>query len=357
MAPMQGMNIAEVEMLAARLEQASTHLSGVAQHVDQLLTTTRWTGTDASQFTQAEWPVYRRRMLTVGIGLAEFARVARHNADEQRAASASGSSSGTATAGGATTIEGVPGEYRWKRDRSPLYRKGRTDVSAVDPDDVIQGKLGDCYLLANLKALAQADPSIIERMIRDNHNGTYTVTFYENGHPVEVTVTNEFPSEIKPRWFDDRTPFAKRGDGELWVRVIEKAYAEHFRDGYGSMESGELWTTAEQLTGIAPESVSPSTVSDAQLDALAGRIDAHGVSVTSGTPPDAQAAGLSAMYIEKVIVQEHAYAVERIDADQNLVYLDNPHGKNDLVLTYDEYRTAFNQLHVLTLPGSGGGGW
>ena len=357
MAPMYGMNTAEVDSLAASLEQASTHLSGVAQHVDHLLALTNWTGNDASQFTQAEWPVYRRRILTVGVGLAEFARVARQNADEQRAASAAGSASGTATGAGPTTIAGVPGSYKWKRDRSPLYRKGRTDSSAVDPDDVIQGRLGDCYLLANLKALAQADPRIIERMIRDNHNGTYTVTFYEDGHPVEVTVTNEFPTEVKPRWFDDRTPFAKRGDGELWVRVIEKAYAERFRDGYGSMESGELWTTAEQLTGIAPESVSPSTVSDAQLDALAGRIEHHDVSVTSGTFPDAQAAGLTAMYVEKVIVQEHAYSVERIDATQNLVYLDNPHGKNDLVLTYDEYRTAFNQLHVLTLPGSGGGGW
>lgn len=289
--------------------------------------------------------------------LAESARVARVNISEQLAASSASGGVGwmSSTAVPSIPID-LPGTWKWNRDRAPLYRTGRGDTDAIDPDDVVQGALGSCFLLANLKALALVDPDLIRRLIRDNGDGTYTVTFDDDGVPSTVTVNNEFPTLVHPMWFDDRVPFAKRGDGELWVRLLEKAYVEKYHGGYGPIPDGYLSEAIEHLTGREPTSVYPGWMTDDDLDVIGARLAAREIAVTSGTPPDAQAAGLTDMYREKVIAERHAYSVERIDTERNLVHLDNPHRRNDLVLTYDEYRTAFNQLHVVDVTNGGGGG-
>jgi hypothetical protein len=67
------------------------------------------------------------------------------------------------------------------------------DGTGVHPDDVRQGAIGDCWLVASMAALAQQRPDLVEDMIRLNDNGTYTVTLYDDGRPVQVTVTPDFP--------------------------------------------------------------------------------------------------------------------------------------------------------------------
>ena len=42
----------------------------------------------------------------------------------------------------------------WKR-ASEIYNKGQIFIGGVDPNDIEQGALGDCYYLAFLSALAE----------------------------------------------------------------------------------------------------------------------------------------------------------------------------------------------------------
>lgn len=351
---MTGMNIDEVEALAVRFDSSADHLTSVVRHLELTLATLEWVGPDGEHFRHQEWPQHRTRLQEVSGRLSEAGRVVRTNIAEQRAASSAWGSGIVTTPTGVPSIPiDLPGDWKWNRDKSPLYRQGKGDTDPIDPDDVQQGMLGDCFLLANLKALAMTNPELIRRLIHDNGNGTYDVTFYENGKPVTVTVNNEFPTLVKPFWFDDRVPFAKRGDGELWVRVIEKAYVQHFHGGYDSLPDGYVNVALEHLTGVESTPYGPSWMSDADLDDMGAKLAAGRIVATTGTPHSAEAAGVADLYHSKGIVERHAYAVQSIDTVHHLVHLADPHyahtdtPDHDLVLTYDEYRKSFNQLFTV----------
>src|SRR5690606_36561200 len=59
------------------------------------------------------------------------------------------------------------------------FLSGGGDSNDIDPNDVSQGQLGDCYFIASLAAIARQNPDLIREMIRDNGDGTYTITFHE----------------------------------------------------------------------------------------------------------------------------------------------------------------------------------
>ena len=95
-------------------------------------------------------------------------------------------------------------------------------------EDVKQGMIADCYLMAALVSIVQSDPMAIKKSMHDNGK-TVTVRFYEpvenkenpavqKMKPVYVTVNKTVP-RYKARDYDI---YAKGG---LWVAMIEKAYA------------------------------------------------------------------------------------------------------------------------------------
>ena len=65
----------------------------------------------------------------------------------------------------------------------------------IEPTDIKQGALGDCYFLSVLSSLAEK-PMRINKLVRtDNTNqyGIYVVRFNALGKPVEVIVDDYFP--------------------------------------------------------------------------------------------------------------------------------------------------------------------
>jgi hypothetical protein len=103
----------------------------------------------------------------------------------------------------------------------PLYGVGGTPSYL----DVNQGYLGDCYFVAALGETALQDPSLIENMITNNGNGTYSVLFYVNGQPDYVTVNSQLPVMTGYDWANgSQLEFA---NGPVsWVALVEKAFAE-----------------------------------------------------------------------------------------------------------------------------------
>jgi len=83
-------------------------------------------------------------------------------------------------------------------------------------EDVNQGYLGDCFMLAPLAAMALQDPSAIRSMITDNGNNTWGIRFIIDGKANYVTVNNELAN----------------GGGKFasgtnkWVGLVEKGYAQ-----------------------------------------------------------------------------------------------------------------------------------
>ncbi|MHC4983485.1 MAG: C2 family cysteine protease [Planctomycetota bacterium] len=184
-------------------------------------------------------------------------------------------------------------EYCSFADR-PLFADG------PEYDDVIQGGISDCYLMASLSSLAQADPGIIGQMIAPMGDGTYGVRFHRGGEEVYLRIDAELPCFFGRVQYANLTP-----DGELWVALVEKAYAQ-FRTGensYVSLRYGWMDPVYAEITGQQAGRESTSSMSSDQLaQHLADNLTAgHAVSAGSYSSTSAPISG------------SHAYVVRSIE--------------------------------------------
>jgi hypothetical protein len=116
--------------------------------------------------------------------------------------------------------------------------------SGPSMNDINQGYLGDCYLLASLAEAAKQDPSAITSMFSSNGNGTYGVRFYVNGTARYVTVNASLANGGN----------IFNSGADLWASLAEKGYAELQATGVvtgNSVNFGNSWTTIGN--GGAPE--------------------------------------------------------------------------------------------------------
>jgi hypothetical protein len=116
--------------------------------------------------------------------------------------------------------------------------------SGPSMNDINQGYLGDCYLLASLAEAAKQDPSAITSMFSSNGNGTYGVRFYVNGTARYVTVNASLANGGN----------VFNSGADLWASLAEKGYAELQASGVvtgNSVNFGNSWTTIGN--GGAPE--------------------------------------------------------------------------------------------------------
>jgi hypothetical protein len=246
------------------------------------------------------------------------------------------------------------GKYAYTKFSGAAFVKGTADVNAIDPNDVQQGQLGDCYLLSAMAAVARANPEAIRRLVRGpNADGTYDVTIYSDTGgvfstewtPKTVKVTPSFPS-----YASGAPAFAERGDidpaqggPELWVMLIEKAYAT-VEGGYSDIEGGYVSKAMTRLTGVESKTFEPSDYTDVQIAAtIKYYLSAN------------WAVGASAdWYIrdaykeearKKGIVLQHDYAVVAIDDKKMTIDLQNPWGSEHIKgLAISEFRKYFREV-------------
>jgi len=127
----------------------------------------------------------------------------------------------------------------------------------IEPADIQQGSLGNCWLMSALACVAEK-PGVIRKVfvnMEHSYRGKYKVRIFDG---------------IKQKWaricVDDRFPCLERtgrpifarphGGKELWCMLYEKAMAKFCGAGYAGLKGGhELWAF-EAITGERVHSLS-----------------------------------------------------------------------------------------------------
>lgn len=232
---------------------------------------------------------------------------------------------------------------------SRVFIAGDTDGKAIHPNDVSQGQVGDCYLIASLASLADQNPEAIRKMIKANGDGTFTVTLYvRNEHGLLI------PHEVlvNPRKHPgDHVNFADDGS-EAWPLLIEKAYAQLY-GGYEEIGKGGLLTTA--LEALSGKESTAMRLSDLSIEQLA-QYDQADYAITI----ESHRNGLThELYRDGVLVTKHGYYVSDVNPENGTVTIRNPWGWPDspsesgtnpdtleITMTFEDFQSNFKSMVV-----------
>ena len=83
-------------------------------------------------------------------------------------------------------------------------------------EDVMQGSLADCYLLASLASIVERNPGFIREMMHDDGDRITVRLYDDEKKPVYLSMKKELPAPVEP----GRDLFAA---GAFWVMYLEKA--------------------------------------------------------------------------------------------------------------------------------------
>lgn len=145
--------------------------------------------------------------------------------------------------------------FSWKR-ASEIYNPVYVFEDGVEPNDINQGQLGDCYLLAALSSLAEFEDRVKALFVTKEINaaGIYMVKMVINGNEQPIIVDDFLP--VKP---NGSPAFATCRDGEIWVSILEKAWAK-LHGTYARTEGGLPCFAASHIMGVPSESFSHEAI-------------------------------------------------------------------------------------------------
>ena len=129
----------------------------------------------------------------------------------------------------------------------------------IEMDDVIQGKLGDCYFLSSVANLCKF-PSLIMKLFKTkdtNKDGYYEIILYIDGKPQVVVVDDYLPADKRTK----QPVYAQSKGREIWVMLLEKAWAK-VNGGYANIISGLPCEALEFLTGLGSLAFDTENLSD-----------------------------------------------------------------------------------------------
>mmetsp|Transcript_8610 Transcript_8610/g.8569 ORF Transcript_8610/g.8569 Transcript_8610/m.8569 type:complete len:676 (+) Transcript_8610:23-2050(+) len=193
--------------------------------------------------------------------------------------------------------------YQWKR-ASEMYSQPIKVFNNIDPNDIKQGSLGDCYFLSTLSAIAEF-PNRIQKLFDTQEyqpSGCYTVNICDQGIWNDFVVDDYFPYDPKQKKCAFSGPNIQSGVSELWVLLLEKAWAKRF-GSYWAIDGGFAQDALRDLTG------GPCEVISIEDDSLWQRVltaDQRNFIITASSSGDE---GNGDAVNELGLVTLHAYSV------------------------------------------------
>jgi len=150
-----------------------------------------------------------------------------------------------------TSIGGPYSKFPFRR-ASEILDSISVFYQGIHPNDIRQGSLNDSYLLSAIACLAE-EPTLIERLFlteEANRAGLYALWVCDNGVWRPIILDDYLPCrQYSGAYFP---AFAQCKAGEIWVPLLEKAYAK-IHGSYLNMESGLCHHAMRDLTGAPVE--------------------------------------------------------------------------------------------------------
>lgn len=130
-------------------------------------------------------------------------------------------------------------------------KHGKLFLDGTSSGDVLQGNLGDCWFLSALAVLG-AQENLLEtcfwRYDDFKEHGVFVCRFFKDCNMIFVIIDDRLPVKVK----DGKLIFAGNKDpNELWVPLIEKAYAK-LHGCYKALIGGFSHNGLADMTGYCP---------------------------------------------------------------------------------------------------------
>ncbi|KAJ3443723.1 calpain [Anaeramoeba flamelloides] len=205
-----------------------------------------------------------------------------------------------------------------------LFKEG------MSPEDIEQGSLGDCYLLSSISVLSLKEEKVLKIFLTKKYQpefGFFIVRFFSNDQWHKIIVDDYLPCGRNGRPIFARS----KNNDELWVQIIEKAYAKLF-GSYEAIEGGFVHLCLVNLTGGMGEMFQMNKqenlqeVNDGRLWQKLLQYQNAGYLLGAGSH-----SGSDTSISDKGIVLGHAYGILDVQfVDNNkLIKLRNPWGDTE----------------------------
>jgi hypothetical protein len=241
-------------------------------------------------------------------------------------------------------------EITWKRTEDVSGMKAPVMYHAgADPMDIKQGALGDCWFLSAMSVMTQRERDFVDLFVSKEHSkaGVYSVNFWKNGERINVLVDSYFPVVRSGR--DSFAPaFARSAkENELWVMILEKAFAKLHRSFEG-IEAGHVDCALVDLSGgigsridLSKEPYKQQSRNGVMFEQLLAYRKA-GFLMGAGSPAGSDREEAMSPF---GIVQGHAYSILDVQAvdEHQLIRLRNPWGRKEWTGDWSDKSPLWNR--------------
>lgn len=215
--------------------------------------------------------------------------------------------------------------------------KGPLFVDGVSASDVKQGNLANCYFAGAMSAVAHTDPQAIQNMIKENADGTYTVTFKERDHygritEKKVTVDGDLfvRSPGGAPLYGSSTGTTAHDQMEMWYPIVEKAYAALHDNSYDKVGNGGF--AGKVMEAVLGTPSSYTAANEANKDRLYRQL---AEAQEKGWPATASTYGKDSPEAERYagerIYPWHVYTILGVEESEGKKYVNirNPWGNSE----------------------------
>ncbi len=232
--------------------------------------------------------------------------------------------------------------FSWLRMIDLADQKPQVFIDGVCIHDIMQGGLGDCYFLGAVSALAEF-PGRVERLFLTKEFspvGKYRIALCFSGVWLRITVDDHLP--VTPQ---KKLAFARSLNFELWVSLLEKAYAKCF-GAYAHIGScgASVFKALQDITGAPTFNFNHETYKGKEAELLAALKEADRLNhiMVCSTVADTLTNGL---------VSNHAYTLISLLTvnGTTLLKLRNPWGRGEWTGDWSDKSSLWTEAQKQTV--------